>query len=229
MTITVLAADPERGELGAVITSSSPAVGARCVQVLAGVGAAASQNVTDPRLRGRLLEELTSAGDVTVAVDRVWEMAEHAEHRQLALIDASGNPAARSGAGALGVHGAVAGHGCVVVGNLLARQGVLDAARVAFELAAGPLAGRLLSALRAAVAAGGEAGPVRSAALVVACDPAWPVVDLRVDDHDDPVLELERLWSLYAPLAADYVTRAVDPATAPAFGVPGEAGDGVSR
>jgi uncharacterized Ntn-hydrolase superfamily protein len=63
---------------------------------------------------------------------------------------------------------------------------------------------------------------VRSAGLLVVDEVAWPVTDLRVDWHDDPVGELERLWQLWKPQAADYVTRALDPASAPAFGVPGD-------
>jgi len=100
---------------------------------------------------------------------------------------------------------------------------VLDALVSGFETTSGePLTDRLLAALRAGARAGGEAGPLRSAGLLVSAEVDWPIVDLRVDDADAPVGELERLWALYAPLRDDYVTRALRPDAAPAFGVPGD-------
>ena len=83
------------------------------------------------------------------------------------------------------------------------------------------LASRLLDALRAGQAAGGEEGPVRSCGQVVA-DVSWPVTDLRVDWHDDPIAELARLWAVWRPQEADYVQRALDPTAAPSYGVPGD-------
>ena len=80
---------------------------------------------------------------------------------------------------------------------------------------------RLATALAAGLAAGGEVGEVKSAALLVVAEQSWPYVDLRVDWHDDPVAELARLWEIYAPQADDYVTRALDPDAAPSYGVPG--------
>ncbi|MCR7974713.1 DUF1028 domain-containing protein, partial [Pseudomonas aeruginosa] len=108
-------------------------------------------------------------------------------------------------------------------GNLLAAPEVIEAMVDAFENAEGLLAERLLAAMRAALAAGGEAGPVHSAALSVVGDLLWPVVDLRVDwaEHD-PIGQLERLWLAYKPQMQDYVTRALDPTRAPSYGVPGD-------
>jgi uncharacterized Ntn-hydrolase superfamily protein len=84
-------------------------------------------------------------------------------------------------------------------------------------------AARLLRALRAGVEAGGEAGPIHSAGLLVVRDVSWPIVDLRVDwADDDPVAELAALWERYEPQVEDYVRRALDPAAAPSFGVPGD-------
>jgi uncharacterized Ntn-hydrolase superfamily protein len=85
-----------------------------------------------------------------------------------------------------------------------------------------PLGDRLLAVLRAALDAGGEAGPVHSAGLLMIGDVAWPVADLRVDWHDEPVAELDRVWQVYKPQLEDYLTRALDPTAAPAYGVPGE-------
>jgi uncharacterized Ntn-hydrolase superfamily protein len=93
----------------------------------------------------------------------------------------------------------------------------------AFEAATGHFARRLLVALRAGAAEGGEAGPVHSAGLLIVREVSWPVVDLRVDwsDHD-PIHALYALWDIYAPQMEDYVRRARDPASAPSFNVPGD-------
>jgi uncharacterized Ntn-hydrolase superfamily protein len=222
VTITLLGADPACAEVGAAITSSSPAVAARCIHVLPGVGVATTQNITDPRLGPSLLSALAAGEAVDDAIRLVVGAAEHVAYRQLALTDAHGNSAAWSGSCCLGVHGEVRGDRCVAAGNLLDSEAVLKAATDAFAAACGPLAARLLTGLSAAVAAGGEAGPVRSAGLLVGGPVSWPIVDLRVDDADDPLAELRRLWSVYEPLQDDYVARALDPASAPAFGVPGE-------
>ncbi len=196
---------------------------ARCAHIRPRIGVAASQNVTDPRLGPALLDALQAGRDPQAALEEVRAAAPHVEYRQLTAIDSSGAGAAWSGAGTLGVHGQRVGTSCVAAGNLLASEEVLDALVSGFTTTAGqPLTDRLLAALRAGAQAGGEAGPLRSAGLLVSAEVDWPVVDLRVDDADGPVRELERLWALYAPLRDDYVTRALHPDTAPAFGVPGD-------
>ena len=223
MTLSLIAADPAAGELGIVIASSSPAVAARCAHIRPRVGVAASQNVTDPRLGPALLDALAAGRDPQAALEEVRAAAPHVEYRQLTAIDSGGAGAAWSGSGTLGVHGQRIGTACVAAGNLLASEEVLEALVSGFETTSGaPLANRLLAALRAGSRAGGEAGSLRSAGLLVSAEVDWPVVDLRVDDADAPVGELERLWALYAPLREDYVTRALHPDAAPAFGVPGD-------
>jgi len=84
------------------------------------------------------------------------------------------------------------------------------------------LAGRLIAALRAGLHAGGEAGPLHSAGLIVVSDVPWPVTDLRVDWSDDPIAELAALWHLWGPQAEAYRLRALDPTKAPGYGVPGD-------
>jgi uncharacterized Ntn-hydrolase superfamily protein len=92
-----------------------------------------------------------------------------------------------------------------------------------FENSGGQLAERLLAAMQAAVAVGGEAGPVHSAALVVVGELTWPIVDLRVDWADeDPIGKLAQLWTAYRPQMHDYIVRALDPTKAPSYGVPGD-------
>ncbi len=118
----------------------------------------------------------------------------------------------------------MAGKQCVAAGNLLADVQVINAMVLAFENAPGMLAERLLLAMHAAMAAGGEAGPVHSAALKVVGDLCWPIVDLRVDWADeDPIGRLDGLWQAYRPQMQDYLTRALNPTAAPSYGVPGDA------
>ena len=92
-----------------------------------------------------------------------------------------------------------------------------------FLASSGPLGDRLLTAMQAAVDAGGEEGPIHSAGMLLVRDVAWPVADLRIDWTDGcPIAELRQLWTIYEPQLEDYVTRARDPASAPSYGVPGD-------
>lgn len=224
MTFSLAARCPRTGEFGVVVSSSSPAVAARCAYVRAGVGAACSQNVTDPRLGPELLDALAGGVDAQTAVARLTQAVRHVDWRQLTVVGASGEPAAYSGDRTLGVHAQAIGADAVAAGNLLADPGVPAAMLAAFAAEpADPLAQRLVDALSAGAAAGGEAGPVHSAGLLVSGQVPWPVTDLRVDWTDgDPVAELAALWKRWEPQAADYVRRALDPAAAPGYGVPGD-------
>ena len=221
MTFSLLGIDPESGRLGAVVSSSSPAVAARCVFVRAGVGAATSQNITDPRLGPRILDLLETGATPEQAVGAIVASAPDVGYRQLTAIDAQGRTAAYSGDQTLGTHAAAHGDGAVAAGNLLAHTGVPERMVAAFA-GGGALGDRLIAALRAGLSAGGEAGPVHSAGLLVADVVDWPVADLRVDWADDPVEDLAALWRLWAPQADGYVQRALDPSAAPTFGVPGD-------
>ena len=224
MTFSLLGRCARTGRLGMVVSSSSPAVAARCAHARPGVGVAASQNVTDPRLGRALLDALAQGAlDAQAVMDQVVAAAPHVEHRQLLLLGLSGPGAAYTGSAALGTHGTRIGAECLAAGNLLADEGVLDAMVAAFEAQTGwELGDRLMRVLRAAVEAGGEAGPVYSAGLLMTGEVAWPIADLRVDWHDHPVAELAAVWEVYKPQLDDYITRALDPAGAPGFGVLGE-------
>jgi uncharacterized Ntn-hydrolase superfamily protein len=223
MTLSLVALDAKTGAFGMVVASSSPAVAARCVHLRAGTGAVASQNVTNPALGGRVLAILGSGAPAAEALRRACAADPAPEYRQVTVVDAAGRTAFHNGARTLGKFAASAGDGVVAAGNLLASIGVVDAMLSAYGAAeAAALEDRLLAALLAGLRAGGEAGPVRSAGLAVVEDVSWPVTDLRVDDHDDPAAELARLWGLWRKQKADYVRRALSPAAAPAFGVPGD-------
>jgi uncharacterized Ntn-hydrolase superfamily protein len=223
VTFSLLGVDAQAGRIGGVISSSSPAVAARCLAIRAGVGAAASQNVTDPRLGPRLLDLLATGCSPREAIDQVVACEANMDYRQLAVVDRQGRTAAFSGAQTLGTHACAQGSDAVAAGNLLADTAVPKGMVEAFEASAGaPLGDRLVVALRAGLSAGGEEGPVRSAGLLVADAVAWPVADLRVDWAEDPIADLAGLWQLWKPQLQGYVLRALEPGAAPSFGVPGD-------
>jgi uncharacterized Ntn-hydrolase superfamily protein len=226
MTFSISARCARTGEIGIAVSSSSPAVAARCAHARAGVGAVATQNITDPTLGPKGLDLLASGYSAEAALATLRASGPQIEFRQLALVDAHGGTAAFSGARTLGTHATAHGPGVVAAGNLLRSPDVPAAMIAAFQATPDdPLGARLVAAMRAGVAAGGEAGPVHSAGLLVVREVAWPVADLRVDWHEtDPIGALADLWALWAPQLDAYVTRALNPASAPAYGVPGDAG-----
>lgn len=225
MTFSLLLHDPDTGEFGSAISSSSPAVAARCVNLADGVGGAHSQNVTDPRLGIALLDELNAGKSASEAVTTVTKSAdaETIQFRQLLAIDTNGDTAVYSGPRALGTFGASQRKNAVAAGNMLASLEVLDALVDAALTAEGPIERRLIAGMRAAVAAGGEEGPLHSAGLAVVGAAGWRVTDLRVDWTDnDPVEALAELTEVWLPQRDDYVTRGLDPRSAPSYGVPGD-------
>lgn len=223
MTISIAAYCPNTGQLGIAISSSSIAVGARCPWLLAGVGAVSSQNITLPSLGSKTLEYMANELSPEQALNKALSEDEFSDYRQVTVINTKGETACFSGAQSLGTHHTVAGKSCIAAGNMLSKQWVIDAMIKSFETAEGELGDRLLFALNAGAAAGGEAGPVHSAALKIVEKNSWPLVDLRVDWADEkPIDELEKLWQAYQPQMRDYVTRALDPSQAPSYGVPGD-------
>ncbi|WP_028933337.1 DUF1028 domain-containing protein [Pseudonocardia spinosispora] len=220
MTFSIAARDGSR--FGMAVSSSSPAVAARCLHLRPGIGVSASQNVTDPRLGTRLLDGLAAHGDAARALATVVGSTAHIDHRQLTVLGASGPGGHFSGAQTLGTHAAVAGDGVVAAGNLLSGTHIPDVLVETFTAEGGELEERLFAALLAGLKAGGEAGPVHSAGLAVVADVDWRVTDLRVDWDDAPVDRLGELLRIWLPQRDDYVRRGLDPAAAPAYGVPGD-------
>ena len=224
MTFSIVGRCQQTGQLGIAISSSSISVGARCPWVRAGVGAVATQNVTLPALGPQILDLLDARQHACeAALHAALESDEWSAYRQVTVIDSQGRTAMFTGDQALGLHNAVAGSQCVAAGNMLAGEKGIDAVAKAFEASEGILADRLLAAMHAAMKAGGEAGPVHSAALKIVDTTVWPIVDLRVDwADDDPIGRLDALWQAYRPQMNDYVTRALNPTAAPSYGVPGD-------
>jgi len=213
MTYSVLGRCERTGQLGVATSTSDVAVGARVPWLRSGVGAVVTQHRTDPRLGPRMLDLMARGASAGEALEGARHSTLHAEWRQLAAIGPTGAGVAWTGAHVdpAGVS-LVSGPDHVVAGNILVGPQVGAAASRAFTDGAGlELGERLVRALEAGLAAGGEPDPLRSACLRVHGRESFPLVDLRVDEHPDPLVELRRLWELYAPAAGEYVSRALDP------------------
>lgn len=223
MTFSLVARCAETGMFGMVISSSSPAVAARCAYARAGTGAVASQNVTDPTLGPLTLDLMAGGLSAAEAVAEIRQRGRFIDYRQVLAVDAAGGTAIHSGAHALGIWTQAQGVDCAAGGNLLANESVPAAMVAAFEASSGHLGDRLIAALRAGRDAGGEAGPVHSAGLLMVDQVPWPVAELRCDwTEDDPIEAVATAWKIYQPQLAAYVQRALDPRAAPSYGVPGD-------
>lgn len=224
MTFSLLARCPETGAFGMVISSSSPAVAARCAHARAGVGVAATQNITDPTLGPRLLDLMEAGASAPEAMAQVVAETGHIGFRQLMCVDAAGRVASHSGARTLGVWALAEGTGAIAGGNLLAHDRVPAAMLAGYGAATGSFGDRLVAGLIAGRDAGGEAGPVHSAGLLVVDRESWPVAWLRADwsETATPIEEVARAWTVYQPQMAAYIQRAKDPEWAPSYGVPGD-------
>ena len=223
MTFSIVARCGRTGMFGVAISSSSPAVAARCSYAQAGVGAVASQNVTDPSLGPKALDLMARGATASEAVEITMRTANHKEYRQVLAVDAQGVSAIYSGSKALGLWAEARDKDVACGGNLLANEKVIAAMIDSFLASQGHLGDRLMTALWAALKAGGETGPVRSAGLKLVRDVSWPVADLRCDWSEDcPIEQLARLWDIYNPQLESYVTRAINPLNAPSYGVAGD-------
>lgn len=223
MTFSIVARCAETGMFGVAISSSSPAVAARCAYAQASVGAVASQNVTDPTLGPRGLELMARGASAAETVAILKRTARHMEYRQVLTVDRDGLSAIHSGPKALGIWSEARSDNVACGGNLLANSDVPRAMVDAFLVSKGHLGDRLIATMRAALKAGGEAGPVHSAGLKIVREVAWPVADLRCDWTEDcPIEQVAAAWDIYKPQLEAYVTRALDPEAAPSYGVPGD-------
>jgi len=216
MTFSIAGRCARTGMLGAVVTTSSMAVGGRCAYAQANVGAVLTQHRTDPRLGPKMLERLRE-GAAPAAILKDFEKSEPGiGWRQLAIIDAKGQAAFFNGSNIYSVFKGLVGRDCVAVGNIIRNTDVVDAMVKSFEAnEAQPLAERLMRAIEAGDAAGGELKQIKSAGLMVAHRESFPFVDLRVDLDPRPLVQLRFLWELYQPTAGEYVVRAVNPDSAP--------------
>ena len=223
MTFSIVARCAETGMFGVAVSSSSPAVAARCAYAEAGIGAVASQNITDPTLGTRGLELMALGASAPEAVKILAATGAHIAYRQVTAVDAAGQTAIHSGPNALGIWSEARDDNVACGGNLLAHADIPAAMVDAFLASEGHLGDRLMTVMRAALSAGGEEGPVRSAGMKLVREVSWPVADLRVDWTEAcPIEALGKVWDVYKPQLDAYVTRALDPSAAPSYGVPGD-------
>lgn len=223
MTFSLVARCPDTGMFGLAISSSSPAVAARCSFARAGVGAVASQNVTDPSLGPLTLDLMEQGLSAADAVAEVVKRGKFIEYRQVLAVDANGTTAIHSGPNSLGIWTQAQAENVASGGNLLANDTVPQAIVDGYLAASGHIGDRLIAAMRAALAAGGEAGPVHSAGMKIVDKVSWPVADLRCDWTEDcPIENIATAWDIYKPQLDAYIQRALDPREAPSYGVPGD-------
>ena len=224
MTFSLVARCAETGMFGLAISSSSPAVAARCSFARAGVGAVASQNVTDPSLGPLALDLMESGLTAREAVDEVRRRGKFIEYRQVLVVDRAGGTAIHSGPNSLGIWTQAEGPNVASGGNLLDNDSIPQAIVDGFVSATGHIGDRLIAAMRAGLEAGGEAGPVHSAGMKIVDKVSWPVADLRCDWTEDgcPIESVATAWDIYKPQLGAYIQRALDPREAPSYGVPGD-------
>jgi len=217
MTFSLIGLCPRTGQIGIAAVSSAMAIGARTTFCAAGVGGVITQHRTDPRLGPRGLDLLRSGCTAQETIDALVATTPHIHWRQIAALDAAGNTAIYSGVRTRPEMSEVAAQDACAIGNNLVNARSTPAMLVAFQAdTTAPLAERLVRAAEAGLAAGGEHAPAHSAHLLVVERHSFPLIDLRVDWHDRPVTELRALWTRYAPLVNDVVTRAIDPDNAAA-------------
>ena len=223
MTFSVIARCADTGMFGLAICSSSPAVAARCSFARAGVGAVATQNVTDPRLGPLGLDLMAKGLSAAEAIAQIQSTGQFLEYRQVLAIDKHGQTAIHSGTNSLGIWTDAKSQDVASGGNLLANEQVPQSIVDAFLSSSGHIGDRLITAMKAGLETGGEAGPVHSAGMKIVDKVSWPVADLRCDwTTDCPIENIATAWQVYKPQLDAYLQRAADPREAPSYGVPGD-------
>jgi uncharacterized Ntn-hydrolase superfamily protein len=213
MTFSIVARDASTGMFGIAVTTKFFGVGSLCPFARAGVGAVATQALVNPTYGPRGLDLLERGMPPDAVADALLAADDGRDHRQLHLIDAQGRVAARSGAECIDWFGHQTFDGFSVAGNMLAGPAVVSETAAAYQASlALPLAERLIRALEAGQAAGGDKRGRQSAALLIVSTEVYPYLDIRVDDHPEPVAELRRLWlesqAEYLPFKDKLPTRA---------------------
>jgi uncharacterized Ntn-hydrolase superfamily protein len=194
MTWSIIARDPASGAFGVAIATRFFAVGSLCPHAQSGVGALSTQALMNPHYGAQGLELLRAGVPAPEAVQRLVAPDEGREQRQVHIIDAAGRIGQHTGRQCVDWCGAVAGDGFSVAGNMLANERVIRETARAFQGSRKSFADRLIGALEAGEAAGGDKRGKQSAALLIYEQEQYPALDLRVDDHVEPLIELRRLY-----------------------------------
>lgn len=211
-TFAISAKCPATGAYGVAISTRPIAVGARCPFIAPGLGVTVTMAVTDPRLGPLGLNLLRLGYAAQRTLDEIAASDPHIEWRQISVIDRDGNAVARTGAENKDWSGHFCEPGMVAMGNGLISERTASAMRDVYRATAGQaLEDRLMTALEAGRDAGGQHGGQHSAALIVYRTQPYPLVDLRVDEHDEPIGELRRVFELYKPTIEYYEIRPWQP------------------
>jgi uncharacterized Ntn-hydrolase superfamily protein len=213
MTWSIVAHDADSGAFAVAVTTCAFAVGASCPFVRAGIGAVSTQSITNRYLGPAVLDAMARGLSPSAAINSALAGDEGRNLRQIHAVDAHGRSAAWTGAHCVEWCGDRAGQGFCIAGNMLAGPSVLTDTYAAFvALSDEKLPERLLGALQAGEAAGGDRRGRQSAALVLTTTEDFPDISLRVDDHAQPLQELERLLGIWRrdrePGLADQPSRA---------------------
>ncbi len=196
-TFSIVAYDATSGMLGVAVSTRVPAVGATCPFARAGVGAISTQAWTNPLLGVDGLDLLERGYSAEVALQKLLDADPDPESRQIIAVDKEGSSAAHTGSETDPWKGHRTGDGYAVAGNMLVGEETITAMAEAFGASADePLSERLLRALESGQAAGGDKRGRQSAALYVVKSEPYPYLDLRVDEHPDPVAELRRIYEV---------------------------------
>ena len=194
MTWSIIARDAPSGRIGVAVATCNFAVGARVPHIRTGIGAVCTQALTNPFFGPRGLALLTAGGTAEDVVRMLMMADEGRDHRQVHVMDREGRFAAATGAACVGWCGHLIRATISVAGNMLAGPQVIEATADAYEAGADlPLPERLVRAMQAGEAAGGDKRGRQSAALIVHDEEDSAMLDIRVDDHTDPLVELARL------------------------------------
>ncbi|MEI7535704.1 MAG: DUF1028 domain-containing protein [Comamonadaceae bacterium] len=211
MTWSIIARDIS-GAFGVAVASRFFAVGALCPHARSHIGALATQALVNPTYAAPALAGMAQGIAPSLLVEQLTALDEGRDHRQLHLIDSHGRVAAYTGASCIDWCGHMTGNGYSVAGNMLAGQQVIEATVQGYLANDGmPFAERLIAALQAGEAAGGDKRGKQAAALLVYTTEDYCALDLRVDDHPEPIQELQRLYQKslerYQPFTACLPSR----------------------
>jgi uncharacterized Ntn-hydrolase superfamily protein len=194
MTWSIIARNPATGELAIAVATKFFAVGSRVPHIRSGIGAVATQALSNPFYGVNGLKLLGEGKAPAQVVAELTAGDSGRDHRQLHIMDTDGNIAAHTGSACVDWCGHLKGDGFSIAGNMLAGPPVIQAtADTYIKSSTLPFPRRLIAAMRAGEAAGGDKRGKQSAALVIHGKEQWSDLDLRVDDHTDPLAELERL------------------------------------